>query len=136
VSNVTIPPDVARAANGNYIFKPFLDSDTMLVTMSQWCKFYKYDEVKAAYVEVSGYVPFEKGEFNVGIDVSHVYIGPHRGGHQFSLSLRVYQIIYKEEVNSFDDFIFDSLPVQAVANEKKKQRKRSSTKKQQQPVKE
>lgn len=128
VSNVTIPPDVVRAADGNCIFKPFLDADTLLVPMSQWCKYYKYDEEKTAYVEVAGYVPFEKGDFNVGIDVSHVYIGPHKGGHQFSLSLRVYQIVYREELSSFDAFIFDSLPEQAVVDEKKKRKRNTKAK--------
>ena len=94
---VTIPPDVPKTKEGAYVYRPLLLRDTLFLTVSKWCKYFKYDKSKGAYSLLKDFVPFEKGHYNVNIEVSHIYIGPHKGGQNFSLSLRITQIMYKED---------------------------------------
>ena len=127
LSKVTIPSDVPKSKEGSYVYKPLLLRDTLLIAVSRWCKFFKFDNNKGAYVLLDDFVPFEKGQYNVDIEVSHVYIGPHKGGQNFSLSLRITQIMYKEDDTTtivLDDDILtqvlSSEPFEETVPEKKK----------------
>ena len=94
-SNTSIPADVS--SDGPFIYKPLHLGSSMLISVSNWCKYFKYDETRGAYVLLKNYSHFDKGTFNVNIEVSHVFIGPHKGGQHYSASLRVVQVVYKEE---------------------------------------
>ena len=94
-SNTTIPSDVSK--DEPFIYKPLLLGASVLISVSHWCKYFKYDESRGAYMLLKNYSHFDKGTFNVNIEVSHVFIGPHKGGQHYSASLRVIQIVYKED---------------------------------------
>lgn len=94
---VAIPADVPKSKEGAFVYRPLLLRDSLFLTVSNWCKYFKYDKSKRAYALLDDFEPFEKGYYKVNIEVSHVYIGPHKGGQNFSLSLRITQIMYKEE---------------------------------------
>ena len=102
LTKVCIPNDVPKPEGGVYLYKPLWLRDRMLITLSKWCRFFKFDASKGAYFPVEQFLPFNKGLANANIEVSHVFIGPHKGGHTFSLSLRVSQIIFKEEEVLFE----------------------------------
>ena len=132
MNKVTVPSDVPKSKEGAYVFKPLLLRDTLLITVSKWCKFFKFDKSKGAYVLLDDFVPFEKGQYNVNIEVSHVYIGPHKGGQNFSLSLRITQVMYREDETTefqLDDDILTrvlcSEPLEETVSEKKKAGKRA-----------
>ena len=107
--NVRIPDDVPKTKDGAYVYRPLYIKDTLFLTVSKWCKFYKYDHSQGGYVLLDSFQPFEKGHYNVNIEVAHVYIGPHKGGQNFSLSLRITQIMYKEEDKSDNFRVNDEL---------------------------
>ena len=94
-SSVTIPSDVPR--EDQFIYKPLHLGESILINISTWCKYFKFEENKGAYVFLKNYTHFDKGVYNVNIEASHVYIGPHKGGQHYSLSLRINQIVYKED---------------------------------------
>ena len=132
IMNVSIPSDVPKSKEGAYVYKPFVLRDTLLLPISKWCKYFKFDKSKGGHVLLENFEHFERGKYNVDIEVSHVYIGPHKGGQNFSLSLRVTQITYKEEesdISHFDDEVFadvlGSTPPQETAQKRKKTEKRA-----------
>ena len=97
MTKVNVPLDVLKSKEGAYVYRPLLLKDSLLVTVSKWCKYFRFDKSRGAYELLEDFVPFVKGQYSVNIEASHVYIGPHRGGQNFSLSLRVSQIMYKED---------------------------------------
>ena len=129
---VTIPPDVPKSKEGAYLYRPLLLRDTLFLTVSKWCKYFKYDKSKGGYTLLEKFIPFEKGQYNVNIEVAHVYIGPHKGGQNFSLSLRITQIMYKEDdpcdnLQLDDDLltrVLSSTPCNETSPKKKKTEKR------------
>ena len=133
MTKVTIPPDVPKSKEGAYVYRPLLLRDTLFLSVSKWCRYLKFDDSKGGYTLLEKFVPFEKGQYNVNIEVSHVYIGPHKGGQNFSLSLRITQIMYKEEEKCsefhLDDEILarvlDSTPNDAAPPTKRKAEKRN-----------
>ena len=129
---VSIPSNVPKSKEGSYVYKPLALTDTLLLTVSKWCKYFKFNKSKGGHVLLENFEQFERGQYNFNIEVAHVYIGPHKGGQNFSLSLRVTQITYKEDESyssHFDDEVFadvlDSTPPQATPQKKKKTEKRA-----------
>ena len=114
---VTIPPDVPKAKEGVYVYKPLPSRDSLLLTVSKWCKYFKYDKSKGGYELLKDFIPFEKGQYNVNIEISHVYIGPHKGGQNFSLSLRISQILYKEDEKESDFQLDDEILTRVLASD-------------------
>ena len=109
MTKVTIPPDVPKSKEGAYVYRPLILRDTLFLSVSKWCRYFKFDSSKGGYTVLENFVPFEKGQYNVNIEVSHVYIGPHKGGQNFSLSLRITQIMYKEEEKSSEFHLDDEI---------------------------
>ena len=56
---------------------------------------YHQNPTTNSYKAVDRKMVFGPGFYSVTIDVSHVYIGPHKNGEHFSLNLRVSQITYQ-----------------------------------------
>ena len=130
VSHTKIPVDVPRRDGTTYVFKSVIEQDSMMISVSKWCKFYEFDGSKGAYIEVDNFSQFSKGEFSVNIEVSHVYIGPHKGGQHFSLFLRVHQITYKKDAQETDqsELLDELLKVTTVESVRKKKAKNSRKK--------
>lgn len=124
VSHTTIPSTLPRSKEGNYLFKPLLERDSIMISLSKWCRIFKFDDSKGAYVRVDKFSQFAKGNFSANIEASHVYIGPHKGGHHFSLSLRVKQIIYNEEKQEPDTQFLNELLAASTEGEVEKEPKR------------
>lgn len=131
VENVRIPADVPQTKEGNYVFKPLFNRESIMVALSKWCKIYKFDEGVGAYERVENFTQFGKGNFSVQIEASHIYIGPHKGGHNFSLSLRIRQIVYSEEKKEDDDtnLLNELLSAEVEINNNNKKAKRGPRKK-------
>ena len=133
---VSIPSDVPKSKEGAYVYKPLSLSETLFVPVSKFCKYFKYDQTKHAHVCLESFEPFEKGHYNVNIEVSHVYIGPHKGGQNFSLSLRITQLTYKEEEAitsfSFDDEdiarVLGAKPIETTPQKKKDEKRARKSK--------
>lgn len=126
INNTTFPDDVPKKSDGTYLFKPLLqENPNMLIPVSKWCKIYKLDQDTGLYGLVDKFPQFEKGTFSATIEVSHVYIGPHLHGHNFSISLRVKQILYSEETKDDNTFLDELLKTNVLTEKKKKKVKRN-----------
>lgn len=131
VAHTQVPSSVPRTNEGTYLFKSVLDRLDLIITLSKWCKFFKYNEGEAVYKEVEQFQPFNKGEYSLLIDISHVYIGPHKGGQHFSLSMHVRQITYKEDAAETEQsaLLDELLKVTAEEPAKKKKTTKNARKK-------
>ena len=130
IANATIPSDVPQSSDGSYVFKSLLDQNSIMIPLSKWCKIYKYCPDQGTYTRTDNLKQFRKGDFAATIDISHVYIGPHKGGQHFSLSLRVKRVVYQEEQSQVSDTsLLDELLTASSeidAKKKKKSSKKSS----------
>lgn len=76
-------------------YKPLWLGDNMYCNVSQWCQYECINSDGTRSAIQPGTV-LGKGYYSMMIHASHVYIGPHRGGETFSVSLHVVNITYKE----------------------------------------
>lgn len=129
MSAVRIPLDEVTRATLNGIesfvkanvaspkYKPLRLNDFMYVNVSKWCR-YEQINFDGSCTPMAPNSLLGRGMYSITILADHVYVGPHRGGETFSLSLFVHQIAYKSEDRDMMEFI-DSLngqspPPQAI----------------------
>lgn len=119
VSHVSIPADVPQTKEGTYSFKSLVEQTSLLISLSKWCRIFKFDASKGTYERVENFTQFGKGTFSATLEISHVYIGPHKNGNNFSLSLRVKELVYNEEKQEDDNILLNELLAAEVEVEKK-----------------
>ena len=95
IENVVIPEDVCKAVPNPPKYKPLWDGDYMCLAISQWCKYYRETSVQGTYESVDSNSQFGDGMYQLTIEAPYIYIGPHKDGASFSLTLRVVQIVFK-----------------------------------------
>ena len=87
-------------------YKPLWLGESMLVNISKWCKL-ELINPDGSRQPLPGDKYLGKGTYSLVIQVSHVYIGPHKGGETYSLSLHVVELAYQPDAD-FDD-VFDDI---------------------------
>ena len=92
--NVTIPEDVKKAL-GEPKYKELWDRERMYIGASNWCKYYRCEGNSFDAKPVSPDSWFGHGTYKFYIEVPYVYIGPHKNGSSFSLTLRIVEVIHK-----------------------------------------
>ena len=81
----------------NY-YKPIYEGKNLAITLSKWCRFTQTVNGKTSSVQpLSQLGP---GRYSFVIDVPHVYIGPHKSGHLYSLNFRVSHIHFEPSVQA------------------------------------
>lgn len=90
---VTIPDEVLQVV-GEAKYKPLWDRERMCISVSQWCAYFR-DNGDGAFEQIPANSHFGDGTYNVSVEVPYVYIGPHKDGYSFSLTLRIVQVVYK-----------------------------------------
>ena len=94
--NVTLPAGLTQPSECNApLYKALWQADKMFVALSPWCDFYTFNNSTQEYSKTTSEGPFGQGIYNVTLEVPYIYIGEHRDGNLFSLSLRVVQVIYQ-----------------------------------------
>ena len=111
-------------------YKPLWLFGNMYVNVSKFCNYEVIDGNNYAK-PLLGDVTFGNGWYTFQIHVSHVYIGPHRGGETFSLSLHVTRISYQPQdtIEEALDNLMQSLepaPKCDTKTEKKRRRRNKS----------
>ena len=127
VSNVKVPENVAKSPNGQYYYKPLKSTNLIFLNISKWCRYFEFSDDDEGYISVNNLAKFTGGTYNMNIEVSHVYIGPHKNGEHYSLSLRIVQIVYKQE-NAIDLSLESALLDSALETASDKKRKRTTKK--------
>ena len=75
-------------------YKPLWLRESMYVNLSKWCKYFLVD-VNGMRRTLPEGTCLGKGSYSFEIQASHVYIGPHKSGETFSLSLHVTEVLYR-----------------------------------------
>ena len=117
-------------------YKPLnLESEDLYINVSKWCKYFQLN-FDGSTCSLAENVLLGSGSYTMTLVVSHVYIGPHKDGHTFSLNLFVKDIAYRGDVDLFS--LFDDLtssppkeksstvqetPVKKICNARKRRRK-------------
>ena len=94
VENVRIPPDVV-GLDAVPAFKEFnFSKSALLLLVSKFCNYHCFNHAKGLFERVfnSNSFVFGPGQYLFTFEIPYVYIGPHRRGHQASLSMYVSQI--------------------------------------------
>lgn len=147
MSSVLLPLDPATIASLKEIeefvkenvdsprYKPLWLKDSMFVSVSKWCR-YELLTSNGSVQQNPENLILGAGLYMLDIQASHVYIGPHKNGETFSLSLHVTRIAYEPEqsINELMNEIIQSLETPATndataappVEKKKKQRKRKN----------
>ena len=83
------------------VYKPLRLDDSFYVNLSKWCR-YVLLKSDGTQIPLPEGTVLGKGLYKLELQISHVYIGPHRGGETFSLSLHITRVVYEPEENIFD----------------------------------
>lgn len=77
-------------------YKPLWLKNAMFVNVSKWCEYELIASDGSPQPFPENQI-LDTGLYRLEIHVSHVYIGPHKGGETFSLSLHVTKISYEPQ---------------------------------------
>ena len=69
----------------NY-YKPIYDGKFISVSLSRWCRFSQVVNGHTMAMPSQPRPNFGMGRYSFTIDVPHVYIGPHKSGHLYSIN--------------------------------------------------
>ena len=75
-------------------YKPLWLKDAMCINVSSWCQ-YQQVNPDGSRTPITSETFLGRGHYSMLIQASHAYVGPHKGGETYSLSLHVVQITYK-----------------------------------------
>ena len=76
-----------------FTYKPLWEGNEMFVSASPRCRYLKFNSSTGELETVDVSSMSEKGKCTVTLEVSHIYIGPHKNGEDYSLSLDIVQMI-------------------------------------------
>ena len=97
-NNVALPPGLPRPEhNAAPLYKPLWQNNNLFVSISPWCDYYKYDVNMGEYHRMTKEGPLDKGTYHVTLEAPYIYIGTHKGGHLFTLTPCVIQLVYQPE---------------------------------------
>ena len=81
----------------NMIYKRLWIGDMMYISVASWCQIFKKNRESGQY-ETVDIKALGRGTYTVTIEVPYIFIGPHKNGEDFSLTLRIVQITFDPEV--------------------------------------
>ena len=82
-------------------YKPLWLKDSMYVNISKWCSYFLIAPDGSRQPLPVG-MNLACGMYNLELHVSHVYIGPHKGGETYSLSLHITELTYEPKQSITD----------------------------------
>lgn len=75
-------------------YKPLWSGDMMYIRVSRWCQIFKQNLETGQFDTVNIKERLGQGTFNVTIEVPYIFFGPHKNGENFSLTIRIDQIVF------------------------------------------
>ena len=94
LGHVIIPDDVVAPAGASRDYRPIWPHPVAFVMCSQWCNYFWRNPETGHCTSVTPEHLTRPGLYSFSIEVPYVYIGPHKGGERFSLTLRLVQVTY------------------------------------------
>ena len=79
----------------NHYYKPIYDGKYLSLSLSKWCRFTQSVNGQTIALPSFPRPNLGMGRYSITLDVPHVYIGPHKSGHLYSINFRVSHIHYE-----------------------------------------
>lgn len=92
--NVDLASLPESSSNKTFVYKPLWRGPQMYVSVSPRCDFQCYDSATGVLQSSSLSNMRGKGTYTFTLSVPFIYIGPHKKGEDYSLSLEIVQIIF------------------------------------------
>ena len=121
--NINIPESVSSQAS-EVLYKPLWPHERMCVSISKWRDFFVMNSETGLYENVSVKdTKFGPGNYSIAIEVPYIYIGSHKNGELYSLTIRAVQIFYQPEGVKCPTLTTVPIPFKAPEAKGRKKRK-------------
>ena len=99
-THVTIPA-TCDVTHSGVLYKPLWSRDKMFISVSRWCQLFIMNDETQAYERADvSQTKFVPGTYFVSVEAPYIYMGPHKQGETYSLTLRVVQILYQPKLET------------------------------------
>lgn len=95
------------------VYKPIWQGPELIISTSRWCRFFKRmaDGKTEAVTENE---LSEPGKYQFTIEAPYVYIGPHKAGQNYSINLRVVQVVFLPHVEAVNGKLASPTPQPSI----------------------
>lgn len=93
-------------------YKPLWRGNQMFIHLAPWCNILKQTLLEGFFETVGPTAEFGPGRFHISLELSHIFIGPHKNGEHYSLSMSIVQMVFHPEQPTL-------LPIKPKPTEKK-----------------
>ena len=93
-------------------YKPLWRGDDMIIQVAPWCRVFQQVDETGGFVSPPHPIHVPNSLVNITVEVPYIYIGPHKNGEHFSVSLSIIQMVYYPATTP-------SLPIKTKTAEKK-----------------
>jgi hypothetical protein len=97
------------SSSKDLLYRPIWGGENMYLRVARWCNVLRQNPATGNFDSIPIDAPLGPGSYNVTVEVPYVYIGPHKNGEDFSLSISVVQIVYKPTTEPIKSFTFKQL---------------------------
>ena len=91
--------DLPSSSEKDSVYKPLWKGERMYIPVSPLCTFARRNSKTGVMETVDRDSLGDNGKYTISLQVSYVYIGPHKKGEDFSLNLSIVQVVFKPEVS-------------------------------------
>ena len=111
--NVSIPMSVTNAnKQTGRLYRPLYQQGNMFVTISHWCNILRLNPETGSYDSVTLADVKGKGVYSMVIEVPYIYIGKHKMGESYSVTLRVVELWFEPDMTASQAQVVPQLPQQ------------------------
>ena len=92
--NIDVESLPSRPKKADFIYKPLWRGERMFIGVSPCCSFLRFNSLTHGYDMVDRESMQGKGTYNITVEAPYVFIGPHKNGQNYSLSLDIVQMAF------------------------------------------
>ena len=81
----------------DFVYKPLWKGDWMYITVFPMCTFLRCNSKTGEMETVNRSSVIGNGKYSITVQVSYIFIGPHKKGEDYSLSLDIVQVVFKPD---------------------------------------
>ena len=97
--NVSLPASMTNPSKQvGRVYRPLHQQGNMFISISHWCNILKLNRETGLYDSVSLSEMKGQGVYCMAIEVPYIYIGEHKMGESFSVTLRVVEMWFEPDV--------------------------------------
>lgn len=91
------PSALPFSSQKDLVYKPLWKGDQMYISVSPLCSFFRFNSKTGEMESVNRSSVCGNGKYNITLQASYIFIGPHKKGEDYSLSLDIVQVVFNPE---------------------------------------